>query len=416
MEKAEEKIYEEFTGQLCEWAQTGKPPAAGNQDIGYGLKLQRERMERLGIRMEYRFIRRGEHLDTMYGAVCSDGRYTNKTVCSSYRKEVDWYRDNQKCLSLVDYDSLYVFITQLDAAEGPKADDSYCCPNCGAINRVSELLNGCSYCQTRFLISDLFPKVTNFYFLKSHGINDREFKNKVWKWMGGGALAGIVTGFPAMIAAIFHGGSLSLLVAGLLFRGVFFAVLGYFAMAVSFLVRLLSDGITQAPKAVGILRAKKNLTEYMRPFNPGFSFEYFLGKVQGLIKIVIFSEDRSNLAVYEGQLGDLGLDDIVDAQFGGAISLCSSRVEGAYCYLEVKVYMENVYCRNNRLKRQSDQFLMGLCKNISKPEDYGFSIKKAVCKSCGASFDATTERHCPYCKTRYNLKDDDWVVTGIKKL
>ena len=42
--------------------------------------------------------------------------------------------------------------------------DSYCCPSCGAISTVRELVNGCPYCKARFLMPDLFPKVTNFYF------------------------------------------------------------------------------------------------------------------------------------------------------------------------------------------------------------------------------------------------------------
>lgn len=41
------------------------------------------------------------------------------------------------------------------------------CPNCGSLSAVSELEEGCRYCDTRFKITDLFPRVVNLYFLKA---------------------------------------------------------------------------------------------------------------------------------------------------------------------------------------------------------------------------------------------------------
>ena len=43
-------------------------------------------------------------------------------------------------------------------------DELYCCPNCSAISSVKSLLAGCPYCGTRFQMTDLFPKVTDFYY------------------------------------------------------------------------------------------------------------------------------------------------------------------------------------------------------------------------------------------------------------
>ena len=134
------------------------------------------------------------------------------------------------------------------------------------------------------------------------------------------------------------------------------------------------------------------------------------------MKILIFTDDRSRISVYDGpEFDGSGLDDIVDAQFDGAISLNGGRVEGEYCYLDLNVYMTDVYCRGSGLKQKSDCFQVGLCRNISRPADYGFSVKKVGCKSCGASFDATRERFCPFCRTRYDLREDDWVISLIRK-
>lgn len=45
---------------------------------------------------------------------------------------------------------------------------------------------------------------------------------------------------------------------------------------------------------------QKRLPWLMKEVNPNFSYEYFIGKVLALLKIMIFSDDYTNLAVYEG--------------------------------------------------------------------------------------------------------------------
>ena len=42
------------------------------------------------------------------------------------------------------------------------------CPNCGAVNPVAALTQCCPYCSTVFQIKDLFPRVTNTYFIRNN--------------------------------------------------------------------------------------------------------------------------------------------------------------------------------------------------------------------------------------------------------
>lgn len=42
------------------------------------------------------------------------------------------------------------------------------CPNCGAVNPVSALTQGCPYCNTVFQVKDLFPRITNTYFIRNN--------------------------------------------------------------------------------------------------------------------------------------------------------------------------------------------------------------------------------------------------------
>lgn len=414
MEKTDRQIYEEFVTQLSEWGNSGKKPLAANQDICYGLMLQRKRMDKYHVKMEYKMGQWKERQGNMATtAAFSDVRYTNKVACKSYRKEVAYYRQGKKSLVTKDNELLYMIITWLN---NETVQDTYCCPNCGAISDINVLLEGCPYCHTKFLMSDLFPKVTNFYFLRDYSLSEEDANGRIRRWMAGGAAIGFIIRAPGLITDIIHGGNLFFLLLAAAFTMGIAAVFGYFALSLSLFFKVLKDCFKQAPRAVGQLNAKKKLTDIMKQYDPGFTYEYFIGKVQGLLKILIFADDRNDLAVFEGDASDCScLDEIIDAQFDGAISLNRIRVEGNYCYLDLNVYMTDVYCRKNSLQQKSDLFLVGLCRNISHPEDYGFSINKVCCKSCGASYDATRERLCPYCKTRYDLKEDDWVITYIRK-
>ncbi len=51
--------------------------------------------------------------------------------------------------------------------EGKNPDVACLCSNCGAVSSIKELLNGCKNCGTRFIMDDLFPKVTNFVLCKN---------------------------------------------------------------------------------------------------------------------------------------------------------------------------------------------------------------------------------------------------------
>lgn len=417
MEKTDRQIYEEFAAQLCEWGNNGKIPVMGNQDIGYGLELQRKRLEKYHAKIVYRLKPREEWQKQFNTYNFSDRYYTNEMVWKAYRKEVDYYLADDRRLNVKDDELLYTMITWLNAsaAQEAAAQESYCCPNCGAISDVGALLEGCPYCHTKFLMSELFPKVTNFYFLRDYGLGQDEGNRRIAKWMIGGGAIGFLIRMPGLLVNLFHGESLFFSLLSVSLTVGVAAVFGYFALSLSLFGRVLKDAFKQAPRAAGQIAARKKLAGFMQQFDPDFTYEYFWGKVQALVKILIFSDDRSKLAVYEGDPADCNLDNIVDSQFEGAIGLNGCRVEGDYCYLDLSVYMTDVYCQGDKLYRKSDMFRIGLCRTIRRPPDYGFSIKKVNCKSCGASFDASKERFCSYCRSEYQLKDDDWVITYMRK-
>lgn len=420
MDKSGRQIFEEFAAQLCEWSKTGKTPAAGNQDIRYALSLQQERLDKCQARAEYILKLRGEWLDRISNTVFASEKYTNKLFWRSYQRTANYYVRDKKCLTLKENENMYAMITWLNHGD---MQETYCCPNCGNISEIGVLLEGCPYCKTRFLMSDLFPKVTTYHFLRDYGMNNREGKSTLKKWMIPGAvivmLLNAPNAFSNLAQSLQNGysmaGSVLTSLLPLAVFGVFGAIGGYIIWVACTMAKLLKDCFKQVPMAAGITEARKQLTSIMKQFDPGFSYEYFIGSMQALLKILMFTDDRTNLAVYEGTSVGTMFDNIIDAQFEGAVTLNRCWVEGEYCFLDVNVHMTDIYCQGQDVTRKSEKFAMVVCRNKNRPVDYGFSIKKVSCKSCGASFDASKERRCPYCGGSYDLKEDDWVITSITK-
>ena len=156
-------------------------------------------------------------------------------------------------------------------------------------------------------------------------------------------------------------------------------------------------------------------TSFMSRYSPEFSYEYFSDKVVSMLKMIIYSPNPSNLPYYEGApLGNRFLN-VIESSYAGAVALKRYGVQGDYCFVSVDVYLENLYDNGSRIEMKKEKVRVELRRNVRKPIDINFSVERIQCKSCGASFNAAKMRSCPHCGTRYEMGDDDWVITQIDK-
>lgn len=415
------QIYKGFAAQLCAWTVSGKLPSLGNQDIRYALQLQKARLDKFQVRIKYKLKLSEEKLDCVSKIVYSNTTYINQLIWRSYYKTANYYIKGRKRFSLIDIEHLHLLIVSLDPEQ---VQEMCCCPNCGTISEIKTLTQGCPDCGTKFLITDLFPKVSNFHFVRDYATDIEQAKDRTIKGMLIGALVGSLLVSPDVASRLMQsaeggfswGWRILLILWPYVAVGGLGAAVGHVIQSVIIGAKMMQDNLLHAPIADREMEARKNLTEFMREHEPGFSYEYFTSRVQALARILIFTDDRSNLAVYEGEMEQNDFDHIIDVQFGGAISFNQGIADGGYCYLDLNIYMINTYCQDHRVKQKTEEFQMKLCKCIKRSSNCGFSIKKVSCKSCGASFDASRDRHCPYCRSCYKLREDDWVITYIRKI
>lgn len=69
------------------------------------------------------------------------------------------------------------------------------------------------------------------------------------------------------------------------------------------------------------IKAKTKLPKLMRQIDPNFSYEFFIGKVINLIKLMIFSDDYTNLAAYDGKPMQNKFKDIIDVKYDSTLNL-----------------------------------------------------------------------------------------------
>ncbi len=400
-----------FARELEEWSRTGKPPSSGSQDIHDYLNLQYERLKERGLRMECDLLPpRSEIVGTspvMSRSSKKSTKYESYMDFRPYERRLRFYKGNRKKYSKRTQEVLYTKTTHLKNEEVMGAEP-YTCPSCGAISTIAQLQQGCAYCDAHFLMTDLFPKVTDYFYLRNVAQSNDHIKSSIAKCV-------LVVGLVFMAVVGFMNRDLEIwqlipyLLGGFL-AGMFF---GYLFWAFGKLFWLFVQAIGSVPSIVSLTTAKRKISNLLYGFDHTFCYEYFVNEMVSTLKMIIFAKDRGNLVVYEGNQDLSELDHIIEASYNSVLELQDYKVQNGYCVLNLEIHMLDIHDHGWRICEKRDVFQVQVCKNVSVPEDAGFSVKKVQCQSCGGNFDATRQRHCPYCQSIYDMKQDAWVVRSI---
>ena len=392
----------EFKASLGTAICKGKNIPFADNDITYMLKLQHDRVSKKGLELEYDIYSRDDNKNQFIaGSNWRDAHYES-TVCfnqSGIKRKVKKdgktkYSDDHKTV-------LYETITDVVTGTHPD-NDPFCCPNCGAISTVAGLHNGCSHCGTKFQMDDLFPKVTSYYFLDTPGMTKKEF-------LSGYLGSYIITLIAMFILCIILKKGIGYYI-GVTIGSIFMA---YILYAYFLLMKLIVGAISSAGK-MGTAGSRRKFETRMKKISPEFSYEYFTSKTLSLIKTAVFSENERELLFYEGETLDPKIKDIIDMNFGGALGCESICEDGNFVTVVTKAYFDVLYASDDRIFFKKQVFSATLKRRTDIPVNFNFSMTKIACPSCGASFDATKNKICPYCGNKYEITTDDWALVELK--
>ena len=405
-----------FRNSLGNAIETGQNIPFADSDITYLMRLQRNRIISKGVDLDYNIYSRGKDLDHFtLGSSWKDAHYES-SVCFNrcgikriVRKDGKTaFRDDRKSV---------IYETVTDVMNGVHPDnDPFSCPNCGAVSTVAGLQNGCSYCGTRFRMDELFPKITSYYFLDDAGLTKKEFAKMYF-------ICYLIT-----VVSIYLTGCILrwdayspffLMTHPTKLIGTFLAIVfgsipaGYILLTYVLIIRFIIKTVSAAGK-MGTAGSRAQFEARMKRISPEFSFEYFTSKAISLIKTAIFSDNEQELMFYEGQPLDPRMKDIIDLNYGGALGCQRVIDEGNFVTVVTKAYFDILYASENKVYYKSQAFTATFRRRTDIPVNFNFSMTRIACPSCGASFDATKIKNCPYCGNQYNMISDDWALIELK--
>lgn len=416
------ELFEDFLKELSRWPDTGTEPRSGNQDIRYYLDLEEQRLKERGLSMKLDFKAFSQVDSSSKVAklnpvlnILEFSRYQQSMNTQRVEKSMEYFRKGKSRYRSRKDVVAYLTILEPKEENAGIGEETYTCPNCGAISPIHVLEEeGCPYCRTRYLITDLFPKVTNYYFLETVPPPEKLEKGRKGFILGGIGimyLIGLITlcfsweGPESIIYLIF------LLLGG----GLMGAFEGYFVYSIVLAAKLLSGAGKSMPVVIGSAGSRSSITKKVSAFDPAFSYEYFEGKALSLARIVLFSPDPAVCIQYSDNTIRSCFRNIININYRGGMNLISIGQKGTMLEVRLRLYLTNIYDINGKIRERDEVINLTLHHNAEFRVVPNFSIKKVECSSCGGSFDATRYQKCPYCDTPYDVCRDDWIVKYIWK-
>lgn len=404
-------MFDRFAMELNGWHEDGSIPESCDGDTAYFLKLQRKRLERKGLKMRHHVVPvKGEGFGT--ASVCRKSPwYTVNMDYENISRHIAFENAQGVIYDRTAEEVMYEMIVH-SPNEGELAHMSMTCPNCGAVSPVALLTESCRYCGTRFRITDLFPRVTNLFFLRSNSIQ----KNKTVT--RNTFLAIMAAVFLIAFSATFFSKEFSL--PYVLFNSYLVTLIagGFGGLIVTDLILLLSLFQTDGRKHVPLkaLSSKRKLTRAFSRYDQNFSYEKFEGQIISLVRIAVFSDDRANLAAFCGEPLHPYFDNIVEMTYINALLIQKLYVQNNILHVTLRTWWINYSDQGGKIFKSGDCIDVSLRRSIAGQETPGFSITSVSCTGCGGSFDAVRQRICPYCHTEYHMENKGWVIEGMKRV
>ena len=410
------KHYQRFAKQLSDWYCKGKMPELAGQDTRFTLELQKQKLRSLGLDMQIQF-RKPEVSDGGVAAISySDSVFVNHIIGAKKHVTTN-IRNSQNEIYSSDEDGGLTVVMQNPKKGGiPSADTAICCPNCGSPSTLGKLGSGCEFCNTKIIMDELYPKVMHI-FIDKRGKVLYDTK-QIRKYIVSCAIillpivvvAEILKNARIEADSAAHWDSyVSAVLAAAVLSTIFGAGAWFIANTIESFKQMWKSARGGSKMARSLIFCHK-----MHMLDPTFSSEYFRDKSMSLLKFMLYSKDPQELTICrcDRPLPER-LREIVDITYRNS-GVDKYSIRDGVCNVSLTFYTDSLHYCSGKVLCRSDKIRMSLRKAIKKPTDLGFSVMAVACPSCGASFDVSKVKNCPFCGNTYPLEENEWVVTDIR--
>lgn len=402
-----------------------------SQLMWHSLALQKKRLMRNHLTLEMDSVRRAyshkqsssHKLSSVRQSKYFDGRYQVNDVyeeISALRR----FKQDGKIIKRI-RDSEVAHFTLLSANQvGPS---SVVCPNCGAVTTRENLLDGCDYCGTRFLIEDMENRIDSFGLrrdFRTSASKKDAVRELMFPWttlivilpllyfglIGAFVYMPDMNIFLRLITGLFAAGLLGLL--GWCLKSIFLTLITPLLLLIVSSSRALSRKMIYSRKQEE--EQEQMMADYVRRADPLFSIQSFFGGLQNKLSAVHYAESSAEINAFsETDMSALigKYQNVVDVDFRN-MTMDSYGINGYFQIATVTAGLRLMEWKGHKIKERDENLKMTLIKYaVCKTQAVcGASILK--CKGCGSSLSLMEGKTCKYCGRNLDLKLYDWVIAN----
>ena len=393
------------------------------------LELKRNRLQKLNIMCRFKSARKNysEERPPVTASEFSDGKYMIKDVTEGIAASTEYSKNgriiySQTCSDIAHY-----------TVAGAKylTSNEIVCPNCGSTQTKEQLLDGCDYCGTKFMVEDLDEKISDFALRSDYEVQYSRYKGVRKKlgpyvWLGTEA----VVCFCYIVYFIFNfkeimqesgTGFFSSISLGLLSCIIAAMPFAFIAMALffSFVFPIIQLGASFNYVSQKILdkqrkaeRSDTKMQERVRAFDPYFSISSFYSNIQNKLASVHFAENAAQINAFAAcDLSGLQsrYKNVIDIQTD-YISLRNYTVENGLQKALVEAVVKLVSLNGEKCSVSSENIKLLCTKSAECKTQIVCSPYVMKCRGCGASISLLEGKTCSYCGTEIDLEKHDWVI------
>ncbi|MCR5120784.1 MAG: hypothetical protein K6B44_14330 [Lachnospiraceae bacterium] len=416
-----EKVIRDFREEIKSAYEPGAKVMSADRELRYCLELQRDRLVNRRLTFKEEMVHRGQFPGGLNNVRSwKDGHYETSWAVDFIDHNKTYQRDGMITYKKTEKQSMYE--TVVDVREGEDvSEDTYCCPNCGAVSTIAVLQEGCPYCRTSFKMSELFPKISNYFFVydisgKADNLGKTVLRYGCYLLPVNLALFLGISYFQQGITPFDYLSDPGMLIKLLVGMAILTPVLGFFGWIYSVIFDFIRLAKKDLPVLFSTAGSRGKFAYKMSAICPEFTFEYFTSRITSLFKIVVFSDHDEGLPFYRGpELGSI-FDDVVDVAFRGSMGCKRIKEKDDMVYVTADIYVETAHDLGRRIKVETETYRITAGRRTDIPFSTNFSITKIQCRNCGGSFNIFKSKKCPFCGSEYQAEYDDWAIYDIKKI
>lgn len=395
------------------------------------LQMQKDRLKRLGVEFEFEAKRKKYLDDPVRADRYFDGRYEVSSIDEDIAARSTFYKDGKKIYTRMDSQTAHYTVLHAHRSGSHKI----ICPNCGAETTRQNLLDGCDYCGTKFVVEDLEDSVADFSLRTNYEVQKAKYADARRLFMLWGAVGivllcflfclywtlkvtpGIVKEeqigpFMTVLASLFTVLVPTALFSAILIPGFTMLVWPVLALSAAF-VDVSRRTFNRMAEA---MRKDIQNEKLVRKHDRLFSLADFYAGVQSRISTIVYAENETQANVFAKDRLNIPAD-----RYKNAVSLVVDdmdltgyEIKDGRQIARVMADLRLTILQGNRCRIKHEKVKLVLSRGEDSRTQAVCAPYIMKCRGCGTSLSLTEGKVCPSCGREADFTEDVWLIDQYK--